>query len=51
MATEGIYKEHEYAGLIRGIMQTADTFPSKSAFREQFLNVLLKMQGKREEEN
>lgn len=51
VATEGIYKEHEYAGLIRATTQTADTFPSKSAFRAQFLNALFKTQGKFQEEN
>lgn len=50
-ASERIYGEHKYAGLIRGTTLTADTFPSKSAFRAQLLNVFFKTQGKLKEEN
>lgn len=33
MATERIYGDHKYVGLIRGTVLTGDTFSSKSAFR------------------
>lgn len=49
MATEGIYGEHKYVGLISGTVLIADTFSSKSAFRAQLLNVFSKW-GKFEEE-
>lgn len=42
MATEGIYGDHKYVGLIRGTVRTAGTLSSKSDFRAQLLNVFFK---------